>query len=59
MTDFHRTLDIIMAACFNGQERTKQGFRRLLEKSDPRFVLEGFRRPEGSTQSLVEVTWRP
>ena len=50
---------MIMAACFNGQERDQEGIRKLLHDADPRFMIEGFRQPQGSVQSLVEVVWRP
>ena len=51
-------LDMIVSACFNGQERRRADFEKLLALSDERFVLETIRKPEGSTMSLVEVTWK-
>jgi hypothetical protein len=51
-------LDMIMATLYNAQERTARDFERVLKVADERFVLEGVRRPEGSTMSLVEVGWR-
>jgi hypothetical protein len=51
-------MDMIMATLFNGQERTTRDFKRVLKAADERFVLEGVRRPEGSTMSVVEVGWR-
>lgn len=49
---------MIMAACFNGQERDRASFRRLLSCADERFVLEGFSQPKGSTMTLGEVGWK-
>jgi hypothetical protein len=51
-------MDMIMMTLFNGQERTTRDFERVLKAADERFVLEGVRRPEGSTMSIVEVGWR-
>ncbi|KAL8685081.1 MAG: hypothetical protein Q9218_007987 [Villophora microphyllina] len=53
-----RQLDLIMAACFNGQERDQTGYRRLLSTADERFILDGFSQPKGSTMTLVEVGWK-
>ena len=49
---------MIMAACFNGAERTRAQWTGLLEKADERFVIENIIRPEGSTMSIIEVVWR-
>ena len=50
---------MVMGACFNGRERRKVDFERLLARSDERFVLEAVIKPQGSTMGLVEVTWKP
>ncbi|KAI9711323.1 MAG: hypothetical protein M1820_002310 [Bogoriella megaspora] len=50
-------MDLIMATLFNGQERNKREYEKLLQTSDERFVLERVLKPEGSTMSLIEVTW--
>lgn len=55
---FGLQLDMVMGACFNGRERRRVDFEKLLAQSDARFVLEAIRKPEGSTMSLVEVTWK-
>ena len=51
-------MDMIMMTLFNGQERTTRDFERVLKAADERFVLEGVRRPEGSTMRVVEVGWK-
>ncbi|ERF77162.1 hypothetical protein EPUS_08466 [Endocarpon pusillum Z07020] len=50
--------DLVMATILNAQERYAWDFKRLLELSDERYVLEGIRKPEGSKLSLVEVSWK-
>ena len=49
---------MIMAACFNGAERTKAQWIALLRSADDRFVVQNIVRPEGSTMSIIEVVWR-
>ena len=49
---------MIMAACFNGAERTRAQWTSLLHAADERFVIENIVRPEGSTMSIIEVVWR-
>ena len=56
---FGLQLDMIMLACYNARERTAAQLRKVLTIADPRFVLTGVHRPQGSTMSLVEVTWTP
>ena len=51
-------MDMIMMTGFNGRERRRAEYEKLLAQSDERFVLEAVRRPEGSTMSMVEVSWR-
>jgi hypothetical protein len=46
-------MDMTMATLFNAQECTARDFERVLKAADERFVLEGVRRPEGSTMSAV------
>ena len=48
---------MIMAACFNGAERTRAQWTRLLHAADERLVIENINRPEGSTMSIIEVVW--
>lgn len=55
---FGAQMDMIMGAVFNGRERRRAEYQRLLEQSDRRFVLEAVRQPEGSTMSMVEVSWK-
>ena len=53
-----RNTDMIMAACFNGAERTRAQWTDLLYAADERFVIQNVIRPEGSTMSIIEVVWR-
>ena len=58
MTDrFGLQMDLIVATLFNGQERYRWQYEKLLRASDERFVLERIVKPGGSTMSLVEVSW--
>jgi hypothetical protein len=50
-------LDMLMAACFNGRERTDKDFQNILLEADKRFVWKGTRCPSGSSLSVVEVVW--
>ena len=50
-------MDGIMATFFNAQERTAREFEYLLKAADERYVVDGVRRPKGSTMSIVEVGW--
>ncbi|MCJ1440715.1 MAG: hypothetical protein MMC23_001201 [Stictis urceolatum] len=50
-------VDMVMACLFNGMERYRADFVRLLKEADERLVLEGVRRPKGSAMSLVKVGW--
>ncbi|KAH0524391.1 hypothetical protein TsFJ059_006914 [Trichoderma semiorbis] len=56
---FNFQQDFIMATISNGKDRSAEEFRRVLELSDPRFTMEGVRRPEGCKLAMVEVTWNP
>ena len=49
---------MIMAACFNGAERTRAQWTGLLHTADERSVIEEIGRPEGSTMSIIEVVWK-
>ena len=49
---------MIMAACFNGAERTKAQWTGLLHSADERFVIKNIVRPEGSSMSIIEVVWK-
>lgn len=53
----HRDLDMVMAACFNSAERTKDDWLKLLNMVDERLVFRSITRPEGSTMSIVEAVW--
>ncbi|KAI2615513.1 O-methyltransferase-domain-containing protein [Hypoxylon sp. NC1633] len=50
-------MDAIMTTIFNSQERTAAEYERVLKGADPRYVVEAIRCPEGSTMSLIEVSW--
>ena len=54
---FGMQMDSIMATLLNAQERTAREYEGLFKAADQRFVLDGVRRPEGSTMSVVEVGW--
>ena len=49
---------MIMAACFNGAERSKGQWIDLLHVADERFVIRNIVRPAGSLMSVIEVMWR-
>lgn len=53
-----RNSNIIMAACFNGAERTKAQWIDLLRSADERFVVQSIVRPEGGMLSVIEIVWR-
>lgn len=55
---FGLQLDMVMGACFNGRERRRVDFEKLLEESDERFVLKAVRKASGSTMGMIEVTWK-
>lgn len=48
---------MIMAACFNGAERTKSRWTDLIHAADERFVIRDIVRPAGSLMSVIEVVW--
>ncbi|KAF2877121.1 O-methyltransferase-domain-containing protein [Massariosphaeria phaeospora] len=50
-------LDMIMAAMFNGKERRRVDFEKLLKAADSRFVLNAVRMASGRTMHIVEVVW--
>jgi ubiquinone/menaquinone biosynthesis C-methylase UbiE len=50
-------MDAVMATFFNAQERTAAEYERILQATDPRYVVESVCRPQGSTMSIVEVGW--
>ena len=52
-------IDVAVGACLNGKERRRAEHQRLLARSDRRFGLEAVRKREGSTMSVLEVTWKP
>ena len=51
-------MDMVMAACFNGAERSRAQWDSLLQKADKRFTIRNVVRPQGSTMSVVEVVWQ-
>ena len=55
---FGLQMDMIMITGFNGRERRRAEYEKLLAQSDERFVLDAIRQPKGSTMSMVEVSWK-
>ena len=49
---------MVMAALFNGAERTKAEWLRIFSMIDKRFVLQSMTRPPGSIVSVIELVWR-
>jgi len=54
---FNLQQDFIMATISNGKDRTAEEFRRVLELSDVRFVIERIQKPKGCKLSMIEVSW--
>ncbi|KAL6716938.1 hypothetical protein ACLMJK_004850 [Lecanora helva] len=50
-------VDMIMASCYNGVERTKADWHQLIKNADKRFELENISQPEDSTMSVIEIRW--
>ncbi|KAF7544910.1 hypothetical protein G7Z17_g9595 [Cylindrodendrum hubeiense] len=54
-----RSMDMVMLAVLNAQERTETEFRELFKAVDERFVFKGVSRSEGCRMSVVEAVWMP
>ncbi|PNY25089.1 Sterigmatocystin 8-O-methyltransferase [Tolypocladium capitatum] len=54
-----RTMDLMMLALLNSQERQEHEFRALFAAADERFVFKGVTRVEGCRMSMVEAAWEP
>ena len=47
-----------MFTCFNGAERTKDDFKRIMKDADERYVVEKFGTSAGGAMSAVVVSWK-
>ncbi|KAH7175528.1 putative O-methyltransferase [Dactylonectria macrodidyma] len=54
-----RSMDMVMLALLNAQERTETEFRELFKTVDERFVFKGVTRTPGCRMSVVEAVWMP
>ncbi|KAH6894150.1 putative O-methyltransferase [Thelonectria olida] len=54
-----RSMDMVMLALLNAQERTEQEFKELFKTVDERFVFKGVTRTPGCRMSVVEAVWQP
>ncbi|KAK7426527.1 Alpha-1,3-mannosyltransferase cmt1 [Neonectria magnoliae] len=54
-----RSMDMVMLAVLNAQERTETEFRELFKAVDERFVFKGVTRTAGCRMSVVEAVWQP
>lgn len=54
-----RSMDMVMLAVLNAQERTETEFRELFKAVDERFVFKGVSRSPGCRMSVVEAVWMP
>ena len=58
ITAVDRNLDLVMLTIFDGAERTRSDFARLLAEADKRFAIRDVVRPEGSTMSVIDIEWK-
>ncbi|KAM5346560.1 hypothetical protein ACJ41O_009565 [Fusarium nematophilum] len=54
-----RSMDVVMLALLNAQERSEQEFEDLFKAADERFAFKGVTRTEGCRMSIVEAVWQP
>lgn len=47
---------MIMLSIFNGAERTKADFERVLQAADARFRIEKVVKPQGSAMSIIAIS---
>ncbi|KAF6825300.1 o-methyltransferase [Colletotrichum plurivorum] len=54
-----RSMDMVMLAVLNAQERNEEEYRALFKAADERFVFKGVLRPKGCRMSIIEAVWDP
>ncbi|KAL0937797.1 o-methyltransferase [Colletotrichum truncatum] len=54
-----RSMDMIMLAVLNAQERDEEEYRALFKAADERFRFKGVLRPKGCRMSIIEAVWDP
>ncbi|OLN85733.1 Sterigmatocystin 8-O-methyltransferase [Colletotrichum chlorophyti] len=54
-----RSMDMVMLAVLNAQERNEEEYRNLFKAADERFVFNGVLRPKGCRMSIIEAVWDP
>ncbi|KAM0439781.1 hypothetical protein ACHAPT_000876 [Fusarium lateritium] len=54
-----RSMDLVMMAILNAQERSEKEFENLFKAADERFVFKGVTRAEGCRMGVVEAVWQP
>ncbi|OAQ94133.1 O-methyltransferase [Purpureocillium lilacinum] len=54
-----RSMDMVMLALLNAQERREDEFKALFAEADSRFAFKGAKRIEGCRMSIVEAVWEP
>ncbi|TQN68224.1 Chlorophenol O-methyltransferase [Colletotrichum shisoi] len=54
-----RSMDMVMLAVLNAQERDEDEYRELFKAADERYVFKGVMRPKGCRMSIIEAVWDP
>ncbi|KAK6224822.1 o-methyltransferase [Colletotrichum tabaci] len=54
-----RSMDMVMLAVLNAQERNEDEYRELFKAADERYVFKGVMRPRGCRMSIIEAVWDP
>ncbi|GKT62234.1 O-methyltransferase [Colletotrichum tofieldiae] len=54
-----RSMDMVMLAVLNAQERNEDEYRELFKAADERYVFKGVMRPKGCRMSIIEAVWDP
>ncbi|GJC97070.1 O-Methyltransferase [Colletotrichum higginsianum] len=54
-----RSMDMVMLAVLNAQERNEDEYRELFKAADERYVFKGVMRPRGCRMSIIEAVWYP
>ncbi|KAK1990841.1 O-methyltransferase [Colletotrichum falcatum] len=54
-----RTMDMVMLAVLNAQERNEAEYRELFAAADGRYAFRRVTRPAGCRMSIIEAVWDP
>ncbi|KAK2030299.1 O-methyltransferase [Colletotrichum zoysiae] len=54
-----RSMDMVMLAVLNAQERNEAEYRELFKAADGRYAFRGVTRPAGCRMSIIEAVWDP